>query len=299
MNALAGLLVGAIFFLPIYLPFVLSFRIKSEDFREVRIALRLGSILALVGALIAMGSRKDYGDDVAGNLAGAVHNLFGCGVLDCFLWLPLYSLVQACAGSASRERVRFSHLRFNEQNFQQVAAANAGSPSHGVSSTSGPAWLRFSLGLSVTARMTSNSKRFVFACLGALLVGLLVVLFFVPSGNPRYRSESLVLVRPYTKSILSQSFQSHVIQSIPGVFRLWVTPTFSGVPTPGIPVVTNGMAIHIFAGAPTAEGAQRAADDAAQRVCRLLLDDYALTGEIGARANAAQRFSFFHDKLRL
>jgi hypothetical protein len=84
MNTLAGLLVGAIFFLPIYLPFVLSFLIKSEDFREVRIALRFGSILALVGALIAMGSHKDYGDDVAGNLAGAVHNFFwvwGIGLL--------------------------------------------------------------------------------------------------------------------------------------------------------------------------------------------------------------------------
>ena len=84
MNALVGLLVGAIFFLPIYLPFALSFRIKSADFREFRIALRLGSILALVGALIAIASRKNYGDDAAGNLAGAVHNFFwvwGIGLL--------------------------------------------------------------------------------------------------------------------------------------------------------------------------------------------------------------------------
>lgn len=146
--------------------------------------------------------------------------------------------------------------------------------------------------------MTSNSKRLVFACSGALLVGLFVLLFIVPAGGPRYRSESLVLVRPYTNVVFSRSFESHATQSIPGVFRLWVTPTFSTVPMRGIPGVTNGTAIHIFAGGPTAEGAQRAADDAARRLCRLISEDYALRGEVGARANMAWRYSFFHDRLQ-
>lgn len=65
----------ALFYLPVYMPFLLSFRLKSPDWREVRWALRAGAAACLFIALIPPpGFRDDFGDDVGGNFAGAVHN---------------------------------------------------------------------------------------------------------------------------------------------------------------------------------------------------------------------------------
>ena len=75
VTLLIGLVLFAIFYLPVYLPFLISFRVKSFDYREIKWALRVASAACLFLAVIPpSGLRHDFGDDVAGNFAGAAHN---------------------------------------------------------------------------------------------------------------------------------------------------------------------------------------------------------------------------------
>jgi hypothetical protein len=64
----------AIFYLPIYGPLLLSFTITSHRWRGLRWSLRAASLVALVVWFSGMADRPDFGDDVAGNIAGASHN---------------------------------------------------------------------------------------------------------------------------------------------------------------------------------------------------------------------------------
>jgi hypothetical protein len=66
--------VFAIFYLPIYGPFLLSVTITSHRWRGLRWSLRAASLLAFIVRLSGMSDRPDFGDDVAGNIAGASHN---------------------------------------------------------------------------------------------------------------------------------------------------------------------------------------------------------------------------------
>ena len=70
-----GVVAAALFYLPIWMPFVVSFFFKSSDWRELKLSLRVASIVALFFVFIdPPGLRHDFGDDVAGNIAGATHN---------------------------------------------------------------------------------------------------------------------------------------------------------------------------------------------------------------------------------
>ena len=72
---IVALVLMAIFYSPVYLPFVISFKVKSADYREVRWALRIASVACLWLALTPPPRlRNDFGDDVGGNIAGAFHN---------------------------------------------------------------------------------------------------------------------------------------------------------------------------------------------------------------------------------
>jgi hypothetical protein len=64
----------AFFYSPIYGPFLLSFAITSQRWRGLRWALRAASLMAFIVRLSGMSDRPDFGDDVAGNIAGASHN---------------------------------------------------------------------------------------------------------------------------------------------------------------------------------------------------------------------------------
>jgi hypothetical protein len=145
--------------------------------------------------------------------------------------------------------------------------------------------------------MTGNSKVLLLAGSGAFCV-VLALLCFGPSGGPRFRAESIIIVRPYTNAVFTRSFEAHIIRTVPGVIRLWVTPGFSAIPRPGVTVITNSAAIHIISIGSTANDAQRAANDAAQRLCRVVLADYAATADIVQAATTARRYSFFHDRLQ-
>ncbi len=134
---------------------------------------------------------------------------------------------------------------------------------------------------------------FAFLCvaLGIAICGIAL------SGSSRYRAQSIVLVRAYTNAVFTRSFEEHVSKTIPGVLRLEVTPIFS-VPSPGIPVTTNGTLIHIFVIGSTSADAQRAANKAAERLLRIVLEDFRVNGSIIDRANTARRYSVFHDSFQ-
>jgi len=61
---------------PVYLPFLISFKVKSPKHLEFRWALRLASGGCFLLTLIPPPRlRHNFGDDVGGSVAGAAHNL--------------------------------------------------------------------------------------------------------------------------------------------------------------------------------------------------------------------------------
>ena len=67
-------LVSAPFYLPVYLPFLVSFAVKSEDWLEIRRSLQAASFAMFFVALFRPDrprTRPDFGDDVAGNIRGS------------------------------------------------------------------------------------------------------------------------------------------------------------------------------------------------------------------------------------
>ncbi len=102
--------VFALFFLPIYLPFLVSFALKTYDWRELRWSLRIASVVALFVSLSALGRRPDYGDDVAGNIAGASYNFawtwgggLSCAVLGLIAGMGLRMIRRRRTGAESGE----------------------------------------------------------------------------------------------------------------------------------------------------------------------------------------------------
>jgi len=88
----------AFFYLPIYLPFLLSFAIKAYEWRGMRWSLRVGSVLALFIRLSGMSSRPNFGNDVGGNIAGASHNFawtWGSGLACAFAAVLVGLLLRA------------------------------------------------------------------------------------------------------------------------------------------------------------------------------------------------------------
>ena len=74
--ALLAIPVLALFYLPIYLPLLLSLLVKSNDWRGMRWSLRASTVAALLVWFSGNVGRPDFGNDVAGNLAGAIHNFY-------------------------------------------------------------------------------------------------------------------------------------------------------------------------------------------------------------------------------
>ncbi|MCO5052567.1 MAG: hypothetical protein M9920_09705 [Verrucomicrobiae bacterium] len=100
----------ALFYLPIYLPFLLSFFIRAHEWRGMRWSLRVGSVLALFIWLSGMFSRPDFGDDVGGNIAGASHNFawtwgsgLACAVAAVLVGLLLRVVLPARPRASSEE----------------------------------------------------------------------------------------------------------------------------------------------------------------------------------------------------
>jgi hypothetical protein len=145
--------------------------------------------------------------------------------------------------------------------------------------------------------MTTTSKRFILAGVVVLLV-VVALIWAAPSSGGRYLARSAVIPSPYTSAFFARTFETHVIETIPGVLRLRVVPRLSAIPGSGIPVLTNGVVIQIIAVGLTAEDAQRAANEAATRVCQTVLTNYGATGEISDQANSARRYSYFHDSFQ-
>jgi len=77
MGAVAAIIVMvflALFFLPVYAPLLISFTLRGPDWREVRWCLRAATLVSMFIVLSLPTKRNEFGDDVAGNLAGAAQN---------------------------------------------------------------------------------------------------------------------------------------------------------------------------------------------------------------------------------
>jgi hypothetical protein len=145
-----------------------------------------------------------------------------------------------------------------------------------------------------------NTKRFLVIASGALLL-IGVLLLLTPSGTSstrRYRAESMVIANPYTNAFFSRSFESHVIRTIPTVLSLRVTPAVTRIRGSGATNSVASVAISIVAAGPTSEAAQRAANEAATSICRMMLTSYGVTGQVAFDANSARNYSYFHDSFQ-
>jgi hypothetical protein len=84
----------AIFYSPVHLPFLISFKVKSPGYLEIRWALRVASAGCLFLAVIPpAGIRHDFGDDVGGNFAGAAHNL---PIMVAWIWGGGLACIASC-----------------------------------------------------------------------------------------------------------------------------------------------------------------------------------------------------------
>jgi hypothetical protein len=146
-----------------------------------------------------------------------------------------------------------------------------------------------------------TAKRILLLGLTLLLL-IAILLRFAPRSHRRYRADSLVIARPVTNALLARSFETRISRPVPGVLRLEVRPTFSsplGLPPSSIQAAKpNAVGIRIIAVGPVPENAQRAANDAAALLCRTILTNYGVTGEIVDPAAASRRYSYFHDTLQ-
>lgn len=144
--------------------------------------------------------------------------------------------------------------------------------------------------------MSTNSKRLLFACLGALLLGI-AILWVAPPGT-RYRAISHVVVSPFTNAVFTRSFESNVVQRIPGGIRLRVFPSYSALATPTTPAITNGVGIEIMVDGASWLEAQRLANDAAVTVCATARQLYGGSADVIDTANQARPYSVFYDNLQ-
>ncbi len=142
--------------------------------------------------------------------------------------------------------------------------------------------------------MSTTSKRFLLVASVALLI-VVALLWRAPLGGNRYRAEAAVLAKPYANIFAARRFEMHLAESVPGVFRLRVNPSFKAFPGAGAPALPNGAVIHIISVGPSAAEAERAASEAAQRLCQIVLTNYGATGEIIDPGNTARRYSYLHD----
>lgn len=130
---------------------------------------------------------------------------------------------------------------------------------------------------------------------------LILVFFYVSrSGGPRYRADAFIVMRPFKNTVLEPSFERHVRQSFPGVFRLYFQKSVH-VRTAAAGSVTNdSMVIQIAVLGNSVEAAQNTANDAAPRICALLRQLYAgTTAEVLNEAHDARPYSSWRDRLKL
>ena len=101
LMVLTLVLLGALFYLPVYFPFVLSFKVKHA---AMRTALRVSSLATLALAFIPPpGLRSDKTGDIAGSFEAAIHNI---PILVAWVWgggLVLHSIGVAVARRQMRK----------------------------------------------------------------------------------------------------------------------------------------------------------------------------------------------------
>ena len=95
-----------LWYAPIYVPFLLSFAIKSPEWWGLRWSLRVAAIAAFFIRLWGMAHRPSFGNDAPGNIAGATHHFnwtWGSGLGCAAVALILGLLLRLATPSSSRE----------------------------------------------------------------------------------------------------------------------------------------------------------------------------------------------------
>lgn len=93
----------AAFYLPVYLPFLVSLKVPLDKWRELKFALIIASAISLF--LVLSAERPDFGNDVAGNFAGSAYNfkiVWGRGLLADLICVAIGFL----AGGIRKWRIR-------------------------------------------------------------------------------------------------------------------------------------------------------------------------------------------------
>jgi hypothetical protein len=143
--------------------------------------------------------------------------------------------------------------------------------------------------------MTAKRSLLIFA--GIVLL-FLVSFIFLSSGGRLYRADSRVVATPLNKTLLSRSFETSVLGTIPAVIRLETTPTMSWATGSNPPSQPNAVAIRIIAVGPTPEDAKLAALDAASKLNGTVLTNYGVNGRIVDAGGNARSYSFFYDRFQ-
>lgn len=110
-----AIIVYGVIYLPVYLPFLSSFVLRAADWRELRASLRLASLGSLLTVLFRPerphSPRPQFGDDVAGSMAGSQYYLahdYTPDLLWDFCWIWIIPALYAAAAVFIGFRLRAS-----------------------------------------------------------------------------------------------------------------------------------------------------------------------------------------------
>ena len=136
--------------------------------------------------------------------------------------------------------------------------------------------------------------------MGVAILLLGIALFWLaPTRGGRYQAQSRVIAMLCTNAVFGRSFESRVVQRVPGVIGLRVYTSFSTRPTPTTPGLTNGAGMDIVVLGETSAEAQRLANEAAVTLCATVRQLYGGTASVVDLANGARPYSYFHETLEL
>ena len=138
--------------------------------------------------------------------------------------------------------------------------------------------------------------RWLLVCFAILCLGLFS---WVASRRPIYSAKSVVTLQPYTNAVTSRAFEKQVVHLIPSVRRVTVRPGFSSTAaaaawstnkTPSGAAAPSKAIVSVLVLGSSPEDAQRAANDAATRLCTLLPERYGGHTTILEQADKADRW---------
>jgi hypothetical protein len=134
------------------------------------------------------------------------------------------------------------------------------------------------------------------ACLGALLLAVVLYCFLVPVAPPGYQSTSTVVVQAYTNVFLTPGFRQHMMATVPGIGRLSVVEVQTAPPA-GRLTFTSGAIFTIYALGTSATDATNTSNAAALQFQQTVLKDYGISSRVFPSVDV-HRHSIYQDVLK-